>query len=110
MLVPLVLDEADEMLNGGFKEQVCDIYRYLPPSRQMALLLSATTRMKCWRRRTNLVKRLTLEGIMNQALLYRSGARAVEVRYLCYLYCHGITSGLVDPKDVRCQLDSCFHP
>jgi len=26
----LVLDEADEMLNQGFKEQVYDIYRYLP--------------------------------------------------------------------------------
>ena len=27
----LVLDEADEMLNLGFKNQVYDIYRYLPP-------------------------------------------------------------------------------
>ena len=27
----LVLDEADEMLNMGFKDQVYDIYRYLPP-------------------------------------------------------------------------------
>ena len=26
----LVLDEADEMLNHGFKDQVYDIYRYLP--------------------------------------------------------------------------------
>ena len=26
----LVLDEADEMLSKGFKEQVYDIYRYLP--------------------------------------------------------------------------------
>jgi ATP-dependent RNA helicase len=26
----LVLDEADEMLNKGFKTQVYDIYRYLP--------------------------------------------------------------------------------
>jgi len=37
----LVLDEADEMLNRGFKEQVYDIYRYLPPSIQV-VLVSAT--------------------------------------------------------------------
>ncbi|CAK9026635.1 unnamed protein product [Durusdinium trenchii] len=37
----LVLDEADEMLNRGFKEQVYDIYRYLPPSTQV-VLVSAT--------------------------------------------------------------------
>jgi ATP-dependent RNA helicase len=37
----LVLDEADEMLNKGFKEQLYDIYRYLPPGTQV-VLLSAT--------------------------------------------------------------------
>ena len=37
----LVIDEADEMLNKGFKEQVYDIYRYLPPSTQV-VLVSAT--------------------------------------------------------------------
>ena len=37
----LVLDEADEMLNAGFKEQIYDIYRYLPPSIQV-VLISAT--------------------------------------------------------------------
>ena len=26
----LIIDEADEMLSKGFKEQVYDIYRYLP--------------------------------------------------------------------------------
>ncbi|RLN86660.1 hypothetical protein BBJ28_00001763, partial [Nothophytophthora sp. Chile5] len=30
----LVIDEADEMLNKGFKDQIYDIYRYLPPSTQ----------------------------------------------------------------------------
>ena len=30
----LVLDEADEMLSKGFKEQIYDIYRYLPPATQ----------------------------------------------------------------------------
>ena len=36
----LVLDEADEML-AGFKEQVYDIYRYLPPKLQ-CVVVSAT--------------------------------------------------------------------
>ncbi|ELK34777.1 Eukaryotic initiation factor 4A-III [Myotis davidii] len=33
----LVLDEADEMLNQGFKEQIYDVYRYLPPATQVVL-------------------------------------------------------------------------
>lgn len=37
----LVLDEADEMLSRGFKEQIYDIYRYLPPRTQI-VLVSAT--------------------------------------------------------------------
>ena len=37
----LVIDEADEMLNKGFKEQIYDIYRYLPPTTQV-ILVSAT--------------------------------------------------------------------
>ncbi|CAL5222436.1 g4799 [Coccomyxa viridis] len=37
----LVLDEADEMLNKGFKEQIYDVYRYLPPDTQV-VLVSAT--------------------------------------------------------------------
>jgi ATP-dependent RNA helicase len=37
----LVLDEADEMLNRGFKEQIYDIYRFLPPTTQV-VLVSAT--------------------------------------------------------------------
>ena len=31
----LVIDEADEMLGRGFKEQMYDIYRYLPPQCQV---------------------------------------------------------------------------
>lgn len=37
----LVLDEADEMLNQGFKQQIYDVYRYLPPLTQV-VILSAT--------------------------------------------------------------------
>lgn len=40
-LKALVIDEADEMLNQGFKEQIYDIYRFLPPSTQV-VLVSAT--------------------------------------------------------------------
>merc|ERR1712028_189462 len=67
-----VLDEADEMLNRGFKEQVYDIYRYLPPSTQVVLtsatlpneVLEMTTKFMTDPVRI-LVKRdeLTLEGI-----------------------------------------------
>ena len=28
----LVMDEADEMLSMGFKDQIYDVYRYLPPT------------------------------------------------------------------------------
>merc|ERR1719289_194365 len=37
----LVLDEADEMLNKGFKEQIYDVYRYLPHETQI-VIISAT--------------------------------------------------------------------
>ena len=32
----LVLDEADEMLSKGFKDQIYDVYRYLPPATQVS--------------------------------------------------------------------------
>lgn len=68
----LVLDEADEMLNYGFKEQIYDVYRYLPPSTQV-VLISATLPHEILEMTSKfmtdpiriLVKRdeLTLEGI-----------------------------------------------
>jgi len=68
----LVLDEADEMLSKGFKEQIYDIYRYLPPATQV-ILISATMPHEVLEMTTKfmsdpvriLVKRdeLTLEGI-----------------------------------------------
>jgi ATP-dependent RNA helicase len=68
----LVLDEADEMLNKGFKEQIYDVYRYLPPSTQV-VLVSATLPHEILEMTSKfmsdpiriLVKRdeLTLEGI-----------------------------------------------
>jgi ATP-dependent RNA helicase len=68
----LVIDEADEMLSQGFKEQLYDIYRYLPPETQVVLVsatmpndvLDITTKFMNDPVRI-LVKRdeLTLEGI-----------------------------------------------
>eukprot|EP00468_Gymnochlora_sp_CCMP2014_P008051 CAMPEP_0167754156 /NCGR_PEP_ID=MMETSP0110_2-20121227/8112_1 /TAXON_ID=629695 /ORGANISM="Gymnochlora sp., Strain CCMP2014" /LENGTH=400 /DNA_ID=CAMNT_0007640001 /DNA_START=30 /DNA_END=1232 /DNA_ORIENTATION=+ len=68
----LVIDEADEMLGRGFKEQLYDIYRYLPPKVQV-VLVSATLPVEVLEMTTKfmqkpiriLVKRdeLTLEGI-----------------------------------------------
>lgn len=68
----LVLDEADEMLNQGFREQVYDIYRYLPYATQ-CVIVSATLPQEVLEMTTKfmndpikiLVKRdeLTLEGI-----------------------------------------------
>eukprot|EP00798_Chlamydomonas_sp_ICE-L_P002775 gene2775-12652_t len=57
----LVLDEADEMLAKNFKDQIYDIYRYLPPETQV---LEMTNKFMTDPVRV-LVKRdeLTLEGI-----------------------------------------------
>ena len=68
----LILDEADEMLNLGFKEQIYEVYRHLPPQTQVILvsatlpheILEITTKFMTEPIRI-LVKRdeLTLEGI-----------------------------------------------
>lgn len=68
----LVLDEADELLNKGFKDQIYEVYRFLPPATQV-VLLSATLPYDVLEMTTKfmtdpiriLVKRdeLTLEGI-----------------------------------------------
>ncbi|KAJ9508800.1 hypothetical protein QJQ45_028113 [Haematococcus lacustris] len=70
----LVLDEADEMLAQNFKDQIYDIYRYLPPETQASVVLVSATLPAEVLEMTNkfmtdpirvLVKRdeLTLEGI-----------------------------------------------
>jgi len=43
----LVLDEADEMLNKGFKEQIYDVYRYLPPATQVPLVATQNFAAHC---------------------------------------------------------------
>src|SRR5687768_16583388 len=67
-----VLDEADEMLSRGFKDQIYDVFQLLPPQTQV-VLLSATMPQDVLEVTTKfmrdpiriLVKRdeLTLEGI-----------------------------------------------
>ncbi|BFZ59919.1 RNA helicase [Saitoella coloradoensis] len=68
----LILDEADELLNRGFKDQIYDVYRYLPPATQVVVVsatlpydvLDMTTKFMTDPVRI-LVKRdeLTLEGL-----------------------------------------------
>ena len=41
----LILDEADEMLNRGFKEQIYDVYRYLPPATQVDYLTNTASKI-----------------------------------------------------------------
>ncbi len=68
----LIIDEADEMLNKGFKEQIYDIYRYLPPTTQVVIVSATLPQevLEMTKKFMNepvkiLVKRdeLTLEGI-----------------------------------------------
>lgn len=71
-LKAMILDEADEMLTRGFKEQIYDIYRYLPASTQVVLISATlpTSVLEMTQKFMNdpvriLVRRdaLTLEGI-----------------------------------------------
>ena len=39
-----VLDEADEMLSRGFKDQIYDVFRNLKPDIQVQILLQRLTR------------------------------------------------------------------
>lgn len=67
-----VLDEADEMLSRGFKDQICDIFQFLPNDVQV-ILVSATMPVevmevttKFMRNPVNILvqqEQLTLEGI-----------------------------------------------
>jgi translation initiation factor 4A len=71
-IITLVLDEADEMLSRGFKDQIYDIYGYLPQECQICLF-SATMPNEALEITKNFMKKplrilvkqedLTLEGI-----------------------------------------------
>ena len=92
-LLLFILDEADEMLSRGFKQQIYDIFRYCPTGVQVALfsatipqlILDLTTKFMRDPKRI-LVKKdeLTLEGIRQ----YYVGVEKEEYKLetLCDLY------------------------
>jgi Superfamily II DNA and RNA helicases len=57
----LVLDEADEMLNKGFKEQIYDVYRYLPPATQVITIQSKIYLVLSSQIKQFLIKIITLD-------------------------------------------------
>ena len=83
----LILDEADEMLNRGFKKEVYEIYRFLPPLQ--IVVVSATLPQEVIQMTNNfmnnpikiLVKRdeLTLDGT-----LYIFYFRTYIYLFICY--------------------------
>lgn len=88
----LILDEADEMLNGNFKIQIYELYRYLPP---VQIVIVSATMPKAVLEMTNLfmkkplsilVKRdeLTLEGI--KQFYVNVEKEAFKFETLCDLY------------------------
>ena len=89
----MILDEADEMLTRGFKDQIYDIYRYLPTHTQV-VLMSATLPSTVLEMTSKfmsdpvriLVKRdeLTLEGI--QQFYINVEAEEWKFDTLCDLY------------------------
>ncbi|PIA37811.1 hypothetical protein AQUCO_03000386v1 [Aquilegia coerulea] len=89
----LVLDESDEMLSRGFKDQIYDVYRYLPPEIQVVLIsatlpneiLEITSKFMTDPIRI-LVKRdeLTLEGI--KQFFVAVGKEEWKFDTLCDLY------------------------
>merc|ERR1711907_614579 len=122
-----VLDEADEMLSQGFKEQIYDVYRYLPPATQV-VLISATLPHEVLEMTTKfmtdpvriLVKRdeLTLEGIKQFSC---SRKRRVEIRHLvrpvrypyhhasCDFLQHKAKSGMAHQQNARGQFHGGLH-
>ncbi|KAF5939546.1 hypothetical protein HYC85_023805 [Camellia sinensis] len=49
----LILDESDEMLSRGFKDQIYDVYRYLPPELQVIISLSRS--LSCFYNAANML-------------------------------------------------------
>jgi ATP-dependent RNA helicase len=115
----LVLDEADELLNKGFKDQVYDVYRYLPPSMQM-VILSATLPYDVLEMTTEfmtdpiriLVKRdeLTLEGVKQffVAVERRTGSSTHYVICMTLLRSPRPSSSVTHPARLACN--TCLLP
>ncbi|CAM9805655.1 unnamed protein product [Heterosigma akashiwo] len=88
-----ILDEADEMLSRGFKEQIHDVFKFLPETVQVALfsatmpldVLEVTTKFMREPIRI-LVKRDGAHPGGHQAVLCGGGARGVEAGHASDLY------------------------
>lgn len=76
----LVIDEADEMLNQGFKEQIYDIYRYLPPTTQV-VLVSATLPQEV----LDMTKKFMNEPI--RVLVKRDELTLEGIKQVCKVFC-----------------------
>ncbi len=87
----LVLDEADEMLNKGFKEQIYDVYRYLPPDTQVGFRIGSVSaaRILHW-----LTITPTQDAAACLCILSHRGLRAIQPHSAC----HGL--GLVGPAEL----------
>ncbi|KAI7727730.1 hypothetical protein M8C21_005989 [Ambrosia artemisiifolia] len=107
-----VLDEADEMLSRGFKDQIYDIFQLLPPKVQVGVF-SATMppeALELTRKFMNkpvriLVKRdeLTLEGI--KQFYVDAGKEEWKLEILCDLYeTLAITQSVIF-VNTRCKVD-----
>ena len=115
----LILDEADELLNKGFKDQIYDVYRYLPPATQV-VVVSATLPYDVLEMTTKfmtdpiriLVKRdeLTLEGIKQFFVAVEKEDWKFDT--LCDLYATlTITQAVIFCNTRRkvCNLSICSH-
>jgi len=87
-IMSLVLDEADEMLSRGFKDQIYDIYGFLPQDCQICLF-SATMPNEALEITKNFMKktsknfgkaRRSYSG-RYKAVLYKLRKRQLEIRY-----------------------------
>ena len=126
----IVLDEADEMLSTGFKDQVYDIFQHLPQEIQVALF-SATMPLEL----SNLTEKfmrdpvkilvkseqLTLEGIQQYYVAFESDSEkydALKDLYgelsvsQCIIYCNSVNrvenlyNAMINDDFPVCQLHS----
>lgn len=116
----IVLDEADEMLSTGFKEQVYNIFQYLPNDIQIALfsatipseLLNLTNKFMREPHHINVkAEQLTLEGIKQYYIALDNDVQKYETlkdlyekisMSQCIIYCNSI-------KRVKDLYDAMTH-
>jgi superfamily II DNA/RNA helicase len=108
-----ILDEADEMLSAGFKGQIYDIFRFMPPSCQVGLF-SATMSQECLDV-TDKFMRDPVKILVQEAALTLDGIRQFYVNVereewkldtLCDLY-ETLTISQVRAPNSRPSVKSC---